>query len=460
MGVLSWTFSWTTFVIVFVFTTLFWPSTDADFLYSDFSKTTGLIFNGDAYTSSCIDNIKYMYGGKHQTIRPDPKVEVRISESTDTREVVTTETNPRDNKAMNETLFGHRKEYKESPRDKMCPLRVRLTPSEPHKKSSMWYSQGQEVLRGFECGFTFEISDQSRTCRKVKTANFGVNQYEACRVHGGDGFAFVIHSHPNGTSTLGDGAEGLGYAGIANSLAVEFDTWTNSNYSDVWMDHISVHSNGREANSADERSQFGIQKDHPLADGKSHRIKIRYFPEIKMEYLKVFTASPALLPFIKDNGEGRRIGTLVVWADDMKEALMAMPINLSVLLTLDQGKALLGFTSSTGLSWEKHDITSWYCCEDPPCRYGKTEGMEYYDDGKDEKNEHVDTGESQKVPEDTFGVRPDYDPFADGPFGPVDSDDRYTPLDTKKWPVTDVRDPYNADPPHHYDSVFDADEGF
>ena len=32
----------------------------------------------------------------------------------------------------------------------------------------------------------------------------------------------------------------------------------------------------------------------------------------QMEYLKVFTASPALLPFVKDNGEGRRIGTLVV----------------------------------------------------------------------------------------------------------------------------------------------------
>lgn len=29
----------------------------ADFLYADFNKTTGLIFNGDAYTSSCIDNI-------------------------------------------------------------------------------------------------------------------------------------------------------------------------------------------------------------------------------------------------------------------------------------------------------------------------------------------------------------------------------------------------------------------
>ncbi len=104
-----------------------------------------------------------------------------------------------------------------------------MTPSEPNKKSSMWYSQGQEVLRGFECGFNFQITDQSRTCRNVKTADFGLHQYEvyttgrrcfdclptygllisvaslqACRVHGGDGFAFVIHSHPNGTATIGE----------------------------------------------------------------------------------------------------------------------------------------------------------------------------------------------------------------------------------------------------------------
>ncbi len=44
-----------------------------------------------------------------------------------------------------------------------------------------------------------------------------------------------------------------------------------------------------------------------------------------------------------------------------------MPINLSVLLKLDQGRALLGFTASTGLTWEKHDLLSWQCCEEPTC---------------------------------------------------------------------------------------------
>ena len=29
--------------------------------------------------------------------------------------------------------------------------------------------------------------------------------------------------------------------------------------------------------------------------------------------------------------------------------------------------ATVGFTSSTGSAWEKHDILSWYFCDDHPC---------------------------------------------------------------------------------------------
>lgn len=44
---------------------------------------------------------------------------------------------------------------------------------------------------------------------------------------------------------------------------------------------------------------------------------------------------------IQDNGEGRRLGTLVVWLDSGIESdipLLALPINLSVLLDLPQDK--------------------------------------------------------------------------------------------------------------------------
>ena len=63
-----------------------------------------------------------------------------------------------------------------------------------------------------------------------------------------------------------------------------------------------------------------------------------------------------------DNGPMHRLGTLVVWVDDMIKPIVAIPINLSATLELDRG-AFVGFTSSTGRSWQKHDITSWRFCE-------------------------------------------------------------------------------------------------
>jgi hypothetical protein len=66
-----------------------------------------------------------------------------------------------------------------------------------------------------------------------------------------------------------------------------------------------------------------------------------------------------------DNDEKRRLGTLAVWLDNDKEdePTLAIPINISKTLSLDDGVAFPGFTASTGRSWEKHDILSWYCCE-------------------------------------------------------------------------------------------------
>ena len=61
---------------------------------------------------------------------------------------------------------------------------------------------------------------------------------QSCMVHGGDGFAFVIQLDPNGTTTIGSRGEGLGYAGIRNTLVVEFDTWYNPEQGDLFTDHV------------------------------------------------------------------------------------------------------------------------------------------------------------------------------------------------------------------------------
>ncbi len=62
-------------------------------------------------------------------------------------------------------------------------------------------------------------------------------------------------------------------------------------------------------------------------------------------------ASDSLLPYLKDNGEQKRIGTLVVFLDEGVASgvpLLALPINLSLLLDLPIDKAYVGFTASTG----------------------------------------------------------------------------------------------------------------
>ncbi|PSU28775.1 hypothetical protein CTM91_07950 [Photobacterium aquimaris] len=50
--------------------------------------------------------------------------------------------------------------------------------------------------------------------------------------NGADGVAFVMHNDPSGTETQGLLGGGLGAQGISNSIGVEFDTWTNGQYSD------------------------------------------------------------------------------------------------------------------------------------------------------------------------------------------------------------------------------------
>jgi hypothetical protein len=67
-----------------------------------------------------------------------------------------------------------------------------------------------------------------------------------CDNFGGEGMAFVFQP---GAWTQGTGDFGLGYQGLANTLAVEFDTRDNQgsgqiNNWDIAGDHISLMQNG------------------------------------------------------------------------------------------------------------------------------------------------------------------------------------------------------------------------
>lgn len=204
---------------------------------------------------------------------------------------------------------------------------------------------------------------------------FYLEHHRSCAVHGGDGFAFVIHNDDkNETHAIGGDGENLGYGGIPNSLAIEFDMWTNVNTQgsdDLFQDHISIHSASIQPNSPGSSTALGFSRVVDLADGKRHTARVKYLPYLDAKYLGSMTANTNLLPHLKDNGEGRRLGTLIVFLDDGIEAdepILAIPLNLSVLLNLPQSLAFVGFTSSTGLKWEKHDIIRWRWCESDNCK--------------------------------------------------------------------------------------------
>ena len=179
-----------------------------------------------------------------------------------------------------------------------------LTPAEASKTGSLWYTHKQGVAPGFDTTFEFVISD---------------------RVGGGaDGFAFVIQN--TASNVVGEGGGSMGYGGIPNSLAVEYDTWQNADDSPSG-NHISVQTAGPGSNSPGSSCSLGwtgaIQDLFWV-----HTSRIRYVP-----------------------------GTLEVYLDG--RSVLSVATDLSSLLTLDEGTAWVGFTAATGGSAEKHRLYSW-----------------------------------------------------------------------------------------------------
>lgn len=388
----------------------------ADFYYPHFNETSGLRFNGVATTSSCDDGGPYRYEPAHGTNDLSDRGEIEFV----TREngagieeynVVTVDEADRVNTSKFEAMFGSRESVGDSPDPEQCNVRLRLTPSRPYKAGSVMRTDRLSLLDGFETAFRFQITDHSRACTLVKDPSFGPISHRSCSVHGGDGLALVIHGDEAGSGALGDGGGGMGYAGLRQALVIELDSWYNPNPNsdkgvasatlvtdDALEDHVAVQASppragGKVTERADTR--LGHVMRVPLADGAHHSVRVVYWPFLRYDLLHAFTASTALLPFLRDGGESRAVGTLAVYVDSEgwlgsgyndTDALIAMPINLGAVLRVPEGQAWMGITAATGRGWQKHDVTQWYYCSQPGCPglRGRTEDLlRYYDSDRD-----------------------------------------------------------------------------
>ena len=134
-------------------------------------------------------------------------------------------------------------------------------------------------------------------------------------------------------------------AETANTWAT-VGTWTNvdtQNSDDVFQDHISIHSGGPLLpNSSSKSTSLGYWRPYDIADGKVHEVKIQYLPYVETRYFELMMANNNLVPYLKDNGEGRRLGTLAIFVDQgivEDRPLVAIPVNLSLLLHLPDSLA-------------------------------------------------------------------------------------------------------------------------
>jgi len=215
--------------------------------------------------------------------------------------------------------------------------------------ATAWFTIPQPVNEGFTTYFTFQIHTAGICCTP------------------GDGLAFVVQNASAAANAKGVGMGGMGYAGIPNSLAIEFDTFQNS--WDPNSNHVAVQSCGTNPNSPAHEgamsclvgSAINTSVPHlgvtcgttPCGDGHIHKVVIEYTPP-----------------------SGGVEGTLKVWIDptfiphthtpSSAPAINLHPYNIVNSATNLQGislkggtSAYVGFTASQTNMPQAHDILAW-----------------------------------------------------------------------------------------------------
>jgi hypothetical protein len=141
---------------------------------------------------------------------------------------------------------------------------------------------------------------------------------------GADGLTFTVQPNAN---TAGGAGGGIGYQGILNSVAVEFDTWNNgAGFGDPDGNHVGVDLNGSITSVA--TASIGTR----LNNGAIWFAWIDYngsVLELRLNQANVRPAAPTL----------------------------THAVNLATVIGTTQ--AFVGFTSGTGAAFANHDILTW-----------------------------------------------------------------------------------------------------
>lgn len=98
--------------------------------------------------------------------------------------------------------------------------------------------------------------------------------------NGADGVVFVMQT--SGTTLLGEPGGGLGFGGISPSFGVEFDTFQNTDFDDIWQDHIAMVSDGSVLHSSATNLAgpiTALASGANIEDGNDHLFRLVWNPD-------------------------------------------------------------------------------------------------------------------------------------------------------------------------------------
>ncbi|HZN38598.1 MAG TPA: IPT/TIG domain-containing protein [Planctomycetota bacterium] len=218
---------------------------------------------------------------------------------------------------------------------------LRLTDNVANQAGWAWRQTPLHAVAGFDTIFTFRITPAG-----------GASQ--------GEGMVFVLHGHPYGAAAQAGTGFGLGYGvgpfnqvGIGWSIAIEYDTFVDSQLGDTSANELSIHTRGALPNN--EHEGYSIARTTPavnLADGQVHSMQVRYVPGL-IEVFLDGAATPALSR-----------------AYDLVAGGLYASGNPAPGVALPDGTGYAGFcaTTRTGALSEVCDILSWAWAS-PPLRH-------------------------------------------------------------------------------------------
>ncbi|KXS12896.1 concanavalin A-like lectin/glucanase [Gonapodya prolifera JEL478] len=206
-----------------------------------------------------------------------------------------------------------------------------LADSWPSDRGAAFLHQAVDLAQGFVTEFSFRISDGQ--------GGPGV---------GGDGFAFVVQRER--PEAMGRGGGGMGYEGIRNGIALEFDTWLDpSPTSDPSANHISLHHPCTSSHSA----SLGCTSRIPqLSSGRPFRCRVCYLHSDRT--VRVYLQPPADSPdmsLLGDDGDsqGPPGGA---WS-------RVLSARADLVKLLGGRHAFVGFAASTNAAPQRHEVFLW-----------------------------------------------------------------------------------------------------